>query len=127
MTLTAQAPTVSDLNRYRVSKVYFDGLDDHLTGGSRRDVDWQAVRRGSCQHEIFSGHKTVAPGKETLPIRVLCRKDAQVSAEPVRYGLAVSVEVAPTLFTSVYDEIRDALQIQAGAQAQQRTQIRVAG
>jgi hypothetical protein len=119
VTLATQTPTVGSLNRYRVSKAYFHGLDDHQTGGKRRDADWQSVRRGTCQHEVFEGVKTVAPGSASLPLRIQCRKDAQVSDQPTRYGLAVSVETAPQTSTTVYEEIKQAL-VQARAQARIR-------
>jgi hypothetical protein len=123
VTLASQGRTVSGLNKYRVSKTYFDGLSTYLTGGTRRDADYHAVRRGTCQHEVFAGKKTLAPGSEMLPISIQCSKDAQQSSDPVRYGLVVSVETAPQTSVTVYEEIREALVVQARAQARDRVQV----
>ena len=71
------------------------------------DVDGDATRRGTLQHEIFEGDRAVPIGTDdTLMIKVNCRKDARQSKENVPYGLVVSLEVAEGVDIPVYDEIK---------------------
>jgi len=46
-----------------------------------------------------------------IVIRVNCREDGGKIIEPVRFGLAVSIEAAPELGLEIYNEVRDAIAI----------------
>ncbi len=119
------APTVGHLTRYRGAKVFFDRLDDKATGGSRIEADHNAVRRGSCQHEIVEGAKAMVYAADgSLPIHVQCMDDAQrlKVGKKIRYGLIVSVEARASTSTTVHDEIRAHLQTRARTQARPRLQ-----
>ncbi|MET9273653.1 S8 family peptidase [Kribbella sp. NPDC003557] len=116
VTLAYQAPTSGQLTRYRGTKVFFEKLDDRAAGGTRIDADVNAVRRGSCQHEIIDGTRalTFSDG-ESLPIHVECMDDAQrlKRGVRVRYGLVVSVETKVSTSQTIHAEIRTRLQAQA--------------
>lgn len=120
VTLAYMAPTVAQLTRYRGARVYFEKLDESLSLGSRVGADHQAVRRGTCQHEIIEGTRAMVFGVgDTLPIHVQCMADAQRlrSDDKVRYGLVVSVETAVETSTTIHDEIRTQLRARARVRA----------
>lgn len=73
----------------------------------RVGADFQAVQRGTVQHEIFEGEKAAAFTEEdAMQIIVNCRKLTDELEEGVPYCLAVTLEVAPSLNLQIYDEIR---------------------
>lgn len=74
---------------------------------NRTNADWQAVRRGTVQHEIFEGQRAEPfRNGETIEIKVNCREDAGKLQAPVGYGLAVSLEVAEGVEINIYNEIQ---------------------
>ena len=124
VTLAYMAPTTSQLTKYRGAKVYFQKLSDTETGGSRVQADPNAVRRGTCQHEIIDGKKSMVFANDgRLPIHVECMDDAQKLGkdEKIRYGLVVSVETAIDTSTTIHQEIRSRLQAQVRVAARPRS------
>jgi len=82
------------------------GLPDPL-GVDRIEVDGRAVGRGTVQHEILEGtHASAYVDGDRLRVRVDCRQDSGGLAEPVPYGLAVTLEVREALRLPIYEEIR---------------------
>lgn len=125
ITLAYTAPTVGQLNRYRGAKVYFATPDTRLGGGDRIDAEHNSVRRGSLQHEILEGTRTMVFGDGgTFPIHVECMDDAQRlrAGQTVRYALVVSVETAEQTSTTIHDEVRTRLREQARDRARSRVQ-----
>ena len=123
VTLAFIAPTVGHLTRYRGAKVYFDRLGEDMTGGDRIDADHNAVRRGSCQHEIVEGEKAIVFADDgSLPIHVQCMDDAQRlrRGHKIRFGLVVSVETSVSTSTTIHDEIRSRLRAKARDQVASR-------
>jgi hypothetical protein len=120
ITLSWISPTVPTTQKYRVAGLWFD-LDLTPLNLKRKEVDWQTVKKGTVQHEIFEGERTVLPFSEgdALDIRVNCKVDVGSLSSPIRYGLAVSLEVAEGIDVPIYDEIRTRIaptvQIRAGA------------
>lgn len=109
VTLAYMAPTVGELTRYRAGKVFFEKLDDNDTGGARIDAHHNAVRRGSCQHEVIDGQKAlIFADQASLPVHVECMDDAhRLTADTaIRYALMVSVETAVTTSQTIHEEIR---------------------
>ena len=73
---------------------------------SRQNADWQTVKRGTVQHEVFEGQRAEPfIDGEVIEIKVNCREDAGKIQNPVAYGLAVSLEVAEGVDIVVYNEI----------------------
>ena len=125
VTLAYLAPTVGQLTRYRGARVFFEKPDEAVTAGSRTEAEHNAVRRGSCQHEIIEGNRAMVFGTgDTLPIHVECMDDAQRlrAGNHIRYGLVVSVETAVETSTTIHEEIRTQIQARARAQVRPRVQ-----
>lgn len=70
-------------------------------------------RNGTVQHEMLEGQRAVAfAADDALEINVDCRVDVGRLAAPVRYGLAATLEVAPTIRVDIHQEVRQQLQVQ---------------
>lgn len=125
ITLAYMVPTVGQLNRYRRAKVYFATPDMQLAGGERIDAEHNAVRRGSLQHEIVQGTRTMVFGDDgSFPIHVECMDDAQRlgAGKTVRYALVVSLETSEQTSTTIHDEVRARLGQQVRDRARGRVQ-----
>ncbi len=116
VTLTWMTPIHPLNHRWRRAHVWFSSPESRLVVGSnkhleRRDADWQAVQRGTVQHEVFEGEKAAAfvEGDEIV-IRVSCREDAPVLSGSVPYTLAVTLEVDPAIGVDIYTEVRERVQ-----------------
>jgi hypothetical protein len=103
-------PVNSVRQDYRIAHLWFSP-PNRLTP-DRVGADWHAVQRGTVQHEILEGDKAVDfQDGEMLLIKVNCRADAGDIPEPIRYGLAVTLEVAEGVEIPIYQEVRDRLAI----------------
>lgn len=121
ITLAYTVPTVGQLSRYRSAKVYFATPDTNLAGGDRTDAEHNTVRRGSLQHEIVQGTRTMIFGDgDAFPIHVECMDDAQRlrAGKNVRYALVVSIETAELTSTTIHDEVRARLRERARGRVQ---------
>ena len=105
ITLGWITPVSPNTQKYRNASLWFGATND-LTP-DRMDADWQAVRRGTVQHEVFEG-ESAEPfiDGDTIEIKINCKKDAGDIVNPIPYGLAVSLEVSEGVNISIYDEIR---------------------
>jgi hypothetical protein len=127
VTLATMMPTVGHLTKYRAAKVFFESIDKRDTGGERLEAEHLAVRRGTCQHEIFDGARALTFAENgTLPINIECLDYALRLGknETIRYALVVSVETSVTTSQTVHDEIRSSLQVRARAQTRERLRSR---
>ncbi len=109
--------------RYRDSALWFslEGENEEFAS-TRTHYEHTQVRRGTLQHEIFEGRKIeVLSANRELEIKVNCKKDAGQIAEPVKYGLAITLEVAPDIDMNIYESIKN--EIRPRIQEQPRTQI----
>lgn len=123
VTLAYFAPTDAGLSRYRAAKVFFEFPDKSITGGARTEAEHYAVRRGTCQHEVISGHQAMTFGdRGILPIHVECMDDARhlSKGKSIRYGLVVSIEAKADTSVTIHDEVRDQLRQTARARGRQR-------
>lgn len=112
ITLAAIGAMNSANHKYRKTQVWFDVLDPDgyctALAVNRKEADWQAVRRGMLQHEVLDGnHASVFGEQGVAQIQVNCRTDAGGRQDLVRYGLVVSLEVAPETNLPIYQEIRN--------------------
>lgn len=128
VTLAAMVPTAGDLAKYRASKVFFRSLyDDVPAVGQRAEAYHHAVRRGSCQHEMFESDKPLVFGQgDTIPIHIECQNDARnmLAAQTVRYSLVVSIETAAAVSTTIHDEVRAGLRAYATLDVRNKVQVR---
>jgi len=72
-------------------------------------------RKGTVVHEIFEGKDAVPIGdKDTLRLRVECRKLGNMATPKIPYALAVTFEVAETSKVNVYQEISAKVSVKTG-------------
>jgi hypothetical protein len=71
------------------------------------------------QHEVFEGEKRagVYDAEQSLDLRVIASELAKGFDRPVRYGVAVSIEVGEGIAIPVYDEIAERIRLQVRAPA----------
>ena len=109
VTLAWNSPIRIAHQKYRGAALWFVVDHDRLEV-SRRNADWQAVQRGTIQHEMFEGaNAVVLADSDILRVTVNCRADAGRLIERVPYVLAVTLEVAADAGIQVYDYIRTRL------------------
>ncbi len=110
ITLAWLTPVNPRHRNYCVADLWFDPPTMPLQV-KRAEVDHDAVKRGTVQHEVLEGDKIVAIAEgDALSIRVNCRADAGIKLpSPVPYALMVSLETARALEVSVYEQVRIAL------------------
>lgn len=100
-------PTIQSNQQYRAAQLWFSLEEEaqKLTP-DRCDADWQAVRRGTLQHEVFTGESAYGWNEAgSYDIRVNCREDAGPFVGAVPYALVVSFEAAEGLATDIYSEV----------------------
>ena len=115
ITLAWLSPVSSTRQTYRVAHLWFNAKNE--IASQRVCADHRAVQRGTVQHEVFEGDSVVAfQDEDTIAIKVNCRADAGDISAPIRYGLAVTLEVAEGIDIPIYQEVRDRLAIRVPVQ-----------
>jgi hypothetical protein len=105
ITLAWASPINARHRAYRRAQLWFDAPKDIL-GVERMNAQWQAVRRGTLQHEILEGERATAfADGDMLDIRVNCKADAGELTDEVPYALVVTLEAAPMIDVSIYEEV----------------------
>ena len=103
---------------HRQARLRFNPPDGQL-GAERTQADTYAARMGTLQHEIFEGRAALAfAAGDSVQVYVDCRVDAGRIAGPVRYGLAVSIEMAPTVRVDIHAQMQQGLRAEVRARAQ---------
>ena len=85
---------------------------------SRREADWQHVKKGTVQHEVLQGKEASAyQDGNHLKIPVVCKTDAGDFDESIPFGIAVTLEVLDDININIYNEIRNGImtQVKVGA------------
>lgn len=109
ITLSWFTPIASNTQKYRVANLYFE-TNNNTIGVTRDDAQWQKVKKGTLQHEVFVGQNAVAfEDDESIAIRVTCKKDAIAFSYLIPYSIAVTLEVAEEIDIPIYQEVRDKL------------------
>ncbi len=117
ITLAWLTPVRCTSQAYRVAHLWFTTPDGRKIAPDGIDADRRATQRGTAQHEVFEGASAVPfDDGEELVIKVNCREDAGDISEPIRYGLAVTLEVLdgikiPMFPISIYQEVRERLAV----------------
>ena len=108
VTLAWITPVTPSNRRYRNARLWFTILEESRTIGNRTEVDWQKVRRGTVQHEIYEQilPNAVLDG-DTIKIKVNCLQNAAKIAEPVKYALFVTYEIEDVVSSDIYSEIAE--------------------
>lgn len=112
LTLAWLTPTNPRHRRYRRAALRVEPRGLQTVFGSRTEVDINAARRGTVQHEVMIGEQAVpfAPGS-AIKLVVSCRADAGVLESDVPYALLLTVEVPATARLPIYEEVRQALRV----------------
>jgi hypothetical protein len=110
VTLAWLTPVNSLRQNYRIAHLWFSPKNSLAT--DRICADHHAVQRGTVQHEVLESAKAVDfQDGDAITIKVTCRADAGDLPEPIRYGLAVTLEVAEGIDIPIYQEVRDRLRV----------------
>ncbi len=111
ITLGWFSPIASKTQKYRVASLYFEA-ENSIIGVNRDDADWQTVKKGTLQHEVFIGENAIPfEDGRNLGIRVICKKDAAAFDGAIPYAIAVTLEVAKDVGLPIYQEVRNRLLI----------------
>ena len=116
VTLAYLSPIAADKQAYRSAQLWFtvDDGEKRLVP-DRQNTEWQAARKGTLQHEIFTGEGPIVWNDDDLIIKVNCKQEAGKFKEAIPYCLFVSFEVAEgfdiDLYTDVTAKIRQRVQI----------------
>ena len=112
VTLAWFSPINSRRQKYRVAHLWFNA--PNRIANERSDTHHHAVARGALQHEVFRGTdaEPIMDGDEII-IKVNCRKDADKIPQPVRFGLAVTLEVLESMLLPIpiYEEVRERMAV----------------
>ncbi len=115
ITLAWLSPVNSSRQNYRVAHLWFNPKNPIVT--DRICADHRAVQRGTIQHEVLESDNAVAfQDGDRITIKVNCRADASDMHARVRYGLAVTLEVAQGINIPIYQEVRDRLAVRVPIQ-----------
>ncbi len=109
VTLAYFSPILVGSQKHLVADLRFKVTADEckLLQVRRTHGDSDAVVRGTVQHEVFEGEKRASNygDHQSLAIQIIASELGRGFVQPVRYGLAVSLEVAEGVAIPVYDEI----------------------
>ena len=117
--LTVTLAWFSPINPFHIgmrrAKLFFEGNGLERTHGHKRqECDWQQVRKGTVQHEIFELNKNHLP-KDGLEFFVECAADAGGLDDEILYGLAITLEIAEheqiDLYQLVKERIRQSVHV----------------
>lgn len=90
----------------RRAKLRFTGDGLQGEGGHKRqEFDWQQVRKGTVQHEIFDLQKSNLPENQ-LTLFVECAADAGKLDTEIPYGLAITLEIAEQEELDLYQMVQ---------------------
>ncbi|ADN74676.1 conserved hypothetical protein [Ferrimonas balearica DSM 9799] len=104
--------------KYRGSALWATLEGENREFATERTYDWLQVRRGTLHHEVFEGEDiSVLAGQSELTVKVNCKDDATSTAEPVKYGLAITLEVAEGEDVEIYEEIKERINVKIREQA----------
>ena len=113
ITIAWMTPVNTRRQSYRVAHLWFNPKEQTIAiAQDRKDADHRAVQRGTVQHEILEGRRAVPfQDGDNIVIKVNCRAEAGEIKEPIRYGLAATLEIAETIDLPIYQEVRDRLDV----------------
>lgn len=108
VTLAYMTPTNSSKQSYRESQLWYEFENLDKLSMERQNSDWQMVRKGTVQHEIFESESAVVWDENNeLKIKINCKEDADKVKEKVKYALFVTFEVAPEENLEVYEKVKN--------------------
>lgn len=116
LTLAWMSPINPAHQAYRRAKLWAAPPHEQLRL-ERVNVDWQAARRGTVQHEVLEGEDAVAfADGDRFQCKVNCAAEAGELTGKVAFALCVSFEVAVGSEIAVYEEVRQRIAPPIGIQ-----------
>ena len=110
VTLAYFTPIESNRQAYRTVQLWFTIEKGEKLVPHRENTEWQAVKKGTLQHEIFIGESPEVWNNDEISIKVNCKEDAGSFKSVIPYCMFVSFEVAEgqgiDLYTDVKTKIR---------------------
>lgn len=115
ITLAWFSPIYSRNQKYRVAHLWYDKPRGSIEINGRSDAFHYAAQRGTLQHEIFEGFGKAVQDDSKMIVKVNCRKDANDILRPIRFGLAVTLEITENLIfrIPIYEQVRERLSVHA--------------
>lgn len=120
VTLAYFSPMDFKKQKYRSAQLWFEISKGSILVPKRQNTEWRTVRRGTLQHEIFTGENAIVWDNDEIVIKVNCKDDASKLQGEIPYGLFVSFEVAEGLEIDVYATIKNVIKAVIPIQNQQR-------
>ena len=106
VTLAYFSPVEVSKQVYRSAKLWFDVVGNEQLASNRENTEWQAVQKGTLQHEIFEGEKALIWNEEKeIQIKVNCKEDAGKFKNAIPYCIFVTFEVAEGQDIDVYSKV----------------------
>lgn len=106
VTLAYFSPVEVSKQAYRSAKLWFDVVGNEQLAKSRENTEWQAVQKGTLQHEIFEGEKALIWNDDKeIQIKVNCKEDAGKFKKAIPYCIFVTFEVAEGQNIDVYSKV----------------------
>ena len=106
VTLSYLSPIAPNKQAYRGAQLWFN-IDDGGKGliPDRQNTDWRAVRKGSLQHEIFTGENPLVWNDDDIIIKVNCKEEASKLKAAIPYCIFVSFEIAEGFGVDLYADV----------------------
>ena len=106
VTLAYFSPVEVNKQAYRSAKLWFDVVGNEQLASNRENTEWQAVQKGTLQHEIFEGEKALIWNDDKeIQIKVNCKEDAGKIKKAIPYCIFVTFEVAEGQNIDVYSKV----------------------
>lgn len=120
ITLAWLSPVEPTTQQYRMAHLEFESPRSDLCVEPRQVVHY-ANGKGTVLHEVLEGDRAAAFVEGAmLAINVDCRVRVGRLSQSVRFGLAVSLEVAPGLEVDLHQEVRERLAVSVRERARTR-------
>lgn len=114
VTLAWFSPINPQHKDYRRAFLWFSSNKEVL-GLDIKDHDYDSVRRGTVQHQVFEGDKARAfSDGDAIEIKVNCVEEAGKCTELIRYALAVTLEIAEPVDLKIFGEIHARIRPRVG-------------
>lgn len=112
VTLAWFSPIAPRTQQYRVAHLEFSSPRDQLRVKPMQ-VDRHANGNGTVLHEVLEGHRAAGyTADDLLAINVDCRVRVGKLQNPVRFGIAATLEIGQDVRVDVHQEIRDGFRAQ---------------
>ena len=112
-TLAYFSPINTAVQKYKGVNVWFEIVDGANLVPNRNNTDWQRVRKGTLQHEIFTGDSAeVWDDDSKIKIKVNCKEEAITKQININYALVLSFEAAFGVETDIYETVANRIKAQ---------------